>query len=939
MRSLWAAGMLLRRLRAERGIVLLIVLLVIATSFTFAAAPRLFDRAADAALLADLLKAAASQRDVTVRVDASINPGPSGGIEAVRRFGEGIADDLPPSVAALIDRHALRVTSLRLNVPEPPSYETHLALRYQDGMEGETRIVAGRWPVDRGIPLQQVEFGFDFEEEEEPPPPEPPPAVVEVAFSAAQAAEIGVELGDRLEVVSDGSDHLVRGSGVRIRPAIVEVVGLFEPLDAAGPYWADDSDLLAAAQVGSDDNPIAHATAFVAGEAYGSLFASNQPFHYEWRFGVDPVRLDAGQVAQLQRDLPRLDRLGNSPPPGAFGEVAVRSGLLAILDRYATQRALAESALSIAALGPFGLATAAMGMVAVLLGRRRAAPLALARGRGASGSLVLGTQLWEAILVAGAAGLLGLGLAVVAVPSRANPLSVLLGIAVAVTAALLLVAATWRSARQPLGQLGREDAPVLRVPARRLVIEGTVVGLAVAATVLLQQRGLSIESPDGVARADPLLASVPILSGLAAGIVAMRLYPLPIRALGWLAARRRDLVPVLGLRTIGRRSGVANLPLLALLLTAAFGAFASVVASSLDNGQVVASYVEVGADYRLERIRNEAMTFIDPATVPGIEAVAGGYVETGARFARTDRQRASIHVEAIDAPAHAAVTAGTAADPAWPREFLADPIGSGVGTADNPIPAILSRRLPTATAPTQPGDTFKMTVAGRELTFRVVEQRATFPGIDARLPFTVVPLDWVRAAGGSEGLPILRYWLRGSAEAAAPLAAAIEGAAGSARTISRHDAYAELRETPLGQLVVTGYGLAVLVAATYMALTIVGAMILSAARRTRDLAYLRTLGVSAPQSLALTVMEHGPPVLLAVLPGVGLGVGVAILCLPALGLGVFSGTSDEVPLAVDALALGLLIVALIGVVSLAVAGGTWLSRRARLVNALRIAED
>ncbi len=84
---------------------------------------------------------------------------------------------------------------------------------------------------------------------------------------------------------------------------------------------------------------------------------------------------------------------------------------------------------------------------------------------------------------------------------------------------------------------------------------------------------------------------MPVLAGLAAGIVALRLYPLPIRALGWLAARRRDFVPVLGLRTIGRHPGAANLPLLVLLLTAAFGAFSSVLASSIDRGQVTASYL------------------------------------------------------------------------------------------------------------------------------------------------------------------------------------------------------------------------------------------------------------------------------------------------------------------------------------------------------------
>ena len=115
-------------------------------------------------------------------------------------------------------------------------------------------------------------------------------------------------------------------------------------------------------------------------------------------------------------------------------------------------------------------------------------------------------------------------------------------------------AASWPIARRPLGQLERDDTPVLRVAPRRIVIELTVVVVAVGATLLLRQRGLSVDPDGSVASADPLLASVPVLSGLAAGILALRLYPLPIRALGWLAAGRRGLRG--GARACGRSAAI-----------------------------------------------------------------------------------------------------------------------------------------------------------------------------------------------------------------------------------------------------------------------------------------------------------------------------------------------------------------------------------------------
>jgi putative ABC transport system permease protein len=443
----------------------------------------------------------------------------------------------------------------------------------------------------------------------------------------------------------------------------------------------------------------------------------------------------------------------------------------------------------------------------------------------------------------------------------------------------------------------------------------------------------------GATGADPFLASVPVLAGLAAGIVALRLYPLPIRGLGWLAARRRDLVPVLGLRTIGRRSGAANLPLLALMLTAAFGAFTSIVGSSLDRGQTIATYLEIGADYRLEQIGTNTFTNLDPATIPGVEAGAAGHVDPSAPFSATSRQRTTIYLDAVDPVAYEQVTAGTPADPRWPPSFLTEPVAEGLGSEANPVPAILSNRLPSGTTALAVGDTFEMVVASQSMTFRIVERRASFPGIEDHLNFTVVPLTWVRAAHQDHRVLPSRIWLRGSADVAESVSAAIDGASGDARIVSRHAAYGALRGNSMGQTVIAGYSLAVLVAAVYMALTIIGALILSAARRTRDLAYLRTLGVSGPQSLALTVMEHAPPVLLALVPGVALGIWVAALVLPSLGLGTFAGTSGPVPVFVDAIALAVLIAGLIGIVAAAVVVGTWLSRRARLVNALRMGED
>ena len=934
MSSLWAAGLLLRRLRTEMGAVLLLFVVIAATSFLFAAAPRLFDRASDDGLRFAALAASPIQRDLVLAEVDSLSPGVDGGVATVRAQGDDLAKRFPASLAALISDRSLRVTTARFSVTDPPSYETYVSLRYQDGLTDATRLVSGRWPVDRGVVLPPATSLIGPGTSGGGNPAEP--VILEAAMGAAVAAEIGVHVGDRLAVTLDGRDPLLEGAR-QVVPTQIQVVGLFEPIDPNAPYWSGDPSLRVS-PAGTEDTPVARVTAYIAAETYGAVWSSGLPFRYEWRYQIDPRRLVGGQVAQWQGDLRHLDFVTGFSELAVPGTVVMRSGLLRILDTYATQLARSESILSIAAIGPFILAGGVLGMLAILLGTRRRATLALARGRGASGSMVLGTQLWEAVILAGSASLVGLLAATSAIPAPAGALSQVLAVAVGGAAVLLLLGSTWPIARRPLGQLERDDPPRHRVAPRRLVLEMTIVGIAVAGILLIRERGLNVAVDGRVDHFNPLLAAVPVLWGLAAGIVALRLYPLPIRGLGRLAARHRGLIPVLGLRTVGRHPAAANLALLVLMLTAAVGAFSSVIVSSIDRGQRVAPYLDVGADYRIETIGIGALPpSLDPAAIRGVEAVAAGIVDASAGFASTASQWASIYLDAVDPRAYEEVVAGSPADPGWPSAFLTEPTGAGLGTEENPVPAILSARLPAGSANLALGDTFRITVLGHDVTFRLVEQRTSFPGLGEPASFAVVPLNWVQAAWGSPPLPPSVMWLRAPEEVKGTLAATVAEAGESVRIVSRYDTYASLHDAPLGAAIATGSGVAMVVATTYMALAIIGAVVLSAARRNQDLAYLRTLGVTASQALALSLTEHVTPVLLALIPGVALGVGVAFLLEPGLDLASFAGTKD-LPLSVDLAWLSLMVAALIGVVVAAVCAGTWLSLRASVVDALRIGE-
>jgi putative ABC transport system permease protein len=938
MRAISAATLLLRRIRGEAGVLLMLFVLVGATSFLFSAAPRIFNSVTDDALRYAVSTALPTDRDVLLNAIGTIGAGRQGGVSAIREYADERRSEFAPTLNSVITQNAIGVTSVRMTVDQSI---TDFFLRYQDDVVDQSQLIDGRWPVDRGAQLKQTFFG-------QPPGGSAQPAIFEIAMSKSEADVIGAHLGDQFSVNLDKGDSLVPTTSFGLQPTKLELVGLFEPNDPTGDQWNGSGLLEPSFKRDMTGISAIYATGLIAPETYPALAASTLPFRYDWRYSIDPGRLNADSAASLQPDLKRLDlvatgndrrSLPESASTAALTNVAIRTGLLHVLDKFDAQRARSESVLSIAALGPLVLATGAIAMLAVLLIRPRRGSLLLARGRGATGALLLGVQLIEALLIAGTAALLGWALATLVVPARDAPLSPILAAIVASISVLLLVAATWPAAQRPLTQLERDDPAVLRVSARRLVLEAAIVGLAVLAIVLLRQRGLTVGDVDQTVQFDPLLAAVPILCGIAAGIVLMRLYPLPIRALGRLAARRRDFVAVNGLRTVARRPASANLPLLVLMIAAAFGAFASVVESSIDRGQVAASYLDVGADYRLEAEGLAGLpATLNPATIPDVNAVASGFVDQTAAYVSSAKQRAGINLIALNGTALADVTARTAAASTWPDAFTASPSAVGVGTPSNPIPAIVSDDFPPGTDNLGPGSTFTISVARQNLTFKLIERRSSVAGLAVPQNFAIVPLDWITATEAGKDMPVTEMWVRASDDVAAPLEQMVSETTGGIRIISRHDAYSLLHDAPLGSAVADGYGIALSVAVLYLVMVLVGAVIISAAGRSRDIAYMRTLGVSVRQARALTAVENAPPIMLALIPGVLLGVLVASIVQPGLGLSDFTG-AEGLPLFVDWSTLIVVIVVLSAVVFGAILLGTWLAGKTRLTSALRIEDS
>ena len=223
---------------------------------------------------------------------------------------------------------------------------------------------------------------------------------------------------------------------------------------------------------------------------------------------------------------------------------------------------------------------------------------------------------------------------------------------------------------------------------RRVVAEATVLLAIVGAVVALRQRGASPGTSN-----DPYVGTAPVLVAVAAGLIAARLYPLPLRGLLRLAAPRRSAVGFLGIARAARsRSGVL-LPALALVVALAVIALGGTLRAAVTRGQVAASWQQVGADAVIRTTGSQQV--VPPAaekavaSVPGVTHADAIYVvaphdplaaNLGPGFGST-----SIGVVVVNPASYAALVAATPY-PAFPARLLAK-------TGPGPVPVLASPQI------------------------------------------------------------------------------------------------------------------------------------------------------------------------------------------------------------------------------------------------------
>jgi putative ABC transport system permease protein len=579
LRAFAAPGLLaVRRVRADLALAAAVFGVVCLTAFLFAAAPRALNRSADEGLRFAVHQADPYERNVEVDRAGRIASAPAGDpLAVVQAAGERYEQRFAPSVRGVVSGRRDAVETVRfmvVNAPGvagPPGTTRFLTMRFLSDAGHHLRVAAGRLPRSGA---SDVSIPFRGEQRSGP--------LVEVAISSEAAALLSLGVDDLVFLAPDTQDTLVRDVPLsEHRFLAARVTGILEPVGGGGNSWLRDSRLGRPVIRDTDLRRFVFGYGLFAREAYGDVARAVRPFplRYEWRYDIDAGDFDAGDFDRFQADVRRLDAEFGQTTYGQTVGVGVRTGLSEVLGRFERDRDAAEAALAVAAGGLLAVALAVVGLLAALAAQRRGETVALLRSRGGSTGQVLAAEWAQGLVIAAPAGVLGYLVASLT-GGRASALSAWLVLAIALATATVLAAATLGPARRPPALRVREEATPVRLSPRRAGLEGLVILLSVLGIYLVRRRGVADQGGF-----DAYLAAVPLLLALAAGILAVRLYPFAVRALAVGAGRRSDLVPALGFQRASRQSTVTAAPLLVVLLAVSIAVFAAAMAGTLAHAQ------------------------------------------------------------------------------------------------------------------------------------------------------------------------------------------------------------------------------------------------------------------------------------------------------------------------------------------------------------------
>ncbi|MDO5676078.1 MAG: FtsX-like permease family protein [Propionibacteriaceae bacterium] len=769
--------------------------------------------------------------------------------------------------------------------PETGYYEARFRFYLDPDIATHTELVDGAWPAVRG------EAG-----------------TTEVAVLDTVAEKLGWQVGDLIDASTSANTTLT---------------GIFRPIDPADTRWEHIPYGRNFAEEANPDRGTALVGGlFLAPGHLGGTFSATQrgpgvrePITIEAWFGVNTTHLADVDVRGLRNQVTGLlaQRYPNLPaadPENDVGlipvEFRLESELGPRLTTVAAQQDTTRAVVAVAAVGPLAVAIALVVLAGQLVIERRRATLELVTARGLSRHQLRRMLTGEGLLLGIPAALLGHLIGTLLTPGAHGLIPWLIALVIGAVPALALA---W--AAQQVGPV-RTRADLALRPGRARVIAEAVVGILTAAAVwaLLSRDGAPAEGLDLLATATPVLITI------AACLLALRLYPLPLRFLSGLRRGGRGLAAFLGSVRAHRDPAGGLTPVFTVVLGTTIAVLSAALLGSIIAGTERATWEANGSTLRISgpRISDEMRTQLE--AIDGVHAVARIHdAGTNHRLNQQGEQEARVRL--------------WLAEPALLDAYAASPFGS-------PLPPALfgeeAAVVLGAEVPINPGPA-RLEPVGDVL---VLDPLASPPGIRTGAAWGVMSVErWTQDV--PPATLVLVAVERGAD--AAEVARLAQGVVPNSLITNVADQLGAVRDTPTVSGLTSTFTALTAATAVLLALTLFGSQLMATRTRTRLGAILRTLGMGGRELRALTAWEITPGALLGLLVGTGLGVGLAALLLSALDFRSLTGGSTAPSLHLDPLLLGAVLGILIATVALTIAVTAWLAGRTNLAQELRIGEE
>lgn len=724
----------------------------------------------------------------------------------------------------------------------------------------------------------------------------------------------------------------------------LHVVGIFAPI-SGDPFWQgqDFASALLGHFVGykaliSNDTFLSILTRLSTEHPESLLHFINAPDLF-WYYQLNVAQISIAQlndlIAQLQDIQAQVskEKLDTDAiiAAGLFGPAVDSSDNPSTLERFRDRLAVVQIPIDILLAQILALVLFFVSLMAGILVDRQAEVIALLRSRGARRRQVFGSFVAQS---------LGLGvIALVAGPLLAiptarflaqsiltpvdqqalniisgNPLLVALGVgwfalAAAASAVIALTLAVRSSASRDVLEMRRESARATRQPLwQRLHLDLLAGGIALtgfALSLYISRTGVA-DAQTNLLIAAPLALIAPVFLVIAGIFFFLRLFPLLLRLLIWLASRRPGANSLLALAQVARapRQTLRLISLLA--LTGSFAIFTLVFPASESQQILAVSAYQVGADFSGSLM--ESFTAPLPTLeltdayrhLPGVTSATVGY--TGDAFPPEEADATiPFAIRGVDANTFAQTAIWTNQDSTQAlSSLMAQLVSERTASATN-VPAIVDD-LTWNELQLSKGAAFDLIVGNADVKFTAIAEVQHIPTVNDSLAsgsssdyiapggilvdYQTFSGIYKRLVGSPTPLPAPNYiWLRTSdnPDMLADLRAALTSGPLQLQTLlDRRAMIDDLQHDPL---YLDLRGVLALGAGSTLLLALSGSLIaswLSARTRLANFALLRALGGTPRQIASVLTWEQAIIYTTAILLGLFFGVLLVGAIVPAL---------------------------------------------------------